>query len=278
MISGASEQGSGDGDGLVAPLEGRITLKDMNEHVQEVQQSLIEKIDAVSDGVNGRIDGMNARIDALADSVGNLSTNVQRIMAMFVPGEHPAQQPIPTAPVQQPIPVPQIPQIPQVPQMPQVPQQPAFQQPAQGLQVPDGHGYPPLRPLAPGPIPSGRLREDNGDLSLDVTATRRRNMTAQEERVWNAWPEVVLQRDMVNAGQAQEKNKVTIPPNLRLNKANYTVFPKLKEIQKLLRMNFIPWNLWITRISLKLNDDFLRVQAWANQLHPNWLTFVKAII
>jgi hypothetical protein len=48
----------------------------MNEHVQEVQQFLIAKINAVSDGVNGKIDGMNARINALADSVGNLSTNV----------------------------------------------------------------------------------------------------------------------------------------------------------------------------------------------------------
>jgi hypothetical protein len=97
-------------------------------------------------------------------------------MAIFVPDEHPAQQPI-SAPIQQPIPVPQ------VPQMPQVPQKPAFQQPAQGLQVPDGHGYPPLRPLAPGPIPSGRLRKDNGDLSLDVTAIKRRNMIVQKERV-----------------------------------------------------------------------------------------------
>jgi hypothetical protein len=94
-------------------------------------------------------------------------------MAIFVPGEHSAKQPIP-APVQQPILV------------PQVPQQPAFQQPAQELQVPNGHGYPPLRPLAPGPIPSDRLRKDNGNLSLDVTAIRRRNMIAQKERVWNA--------------------------------------------------------------------------------------------
>jgi hypothetical protein len=151
----------------------------MNEHVQKIQQFLIAKINAVSDGVNGRINGINTRIDALADSVGNLSTKVQRIMAMFVSSEHPAKQPIP-APVQQPIPVPQI------PQMPQVLQQPAFQQPAQGLQVPDGHGYPPLRLLAPGPIPSNQLQKDNSNLSLNITAIRRRNIIAQKKRVWNA--------------------------------------------------------------------------------------------
>jgi hypothetical protein len=68
-------------------------------------------------------------------------------------------------------------------------------------------------------------------------------MTAQERHVWYAWPEVTLEKDTLNMGQAQEKNKLTIPSHLKLDKADHTVFPKLREIQKLLRMNLIPYNL-----------------------------------
>jgi hypothetical protein len=70
-------------------------------------------------------------------------------------------------------------------------------------------------------------------------------------------------------GQTQKKNKITISQHLRLDKADHTVFPKLRKIQKLLRMNLVPWNLWAIRVSLELNDNFLQIQAWANQAHPN---------
>jgi hypothetical protein len=97
-----------------------------------------------------------------------------------------------------------------------------------------------LRFLAPGPVQNGQLREENGDLSFGVAITRRRNITAQEQRVWNAWPEVVLERNVAAMGQTQEKNKITIPQYLRLDKADHTVFPKLRKIQKLFRMNLVP--------------------------------------
>jgi hypothetical protein len=252
----ASDHDSGDGDDLVAPLEGRFSLKDMNKHVQEIQQVT------------------NAKIEGLATDIGTIKTDIQRLMAILA-GEAP--------PAQNPIPAPQAPQaVPQV--IPQIPAQAHRQAPQAHSQVPDelhvqdGHDYPPLRPLAPGPVQNGQLREENGDLSFGVAITRRRDMTAQEQRVWNAWPEVVLERDVAAMGQTQEKNKVTIPQHLRLDKADHTVFPKLREIQKLLRMNLVPWNLWATRVSLELDDDFLQVQAWADQAHPDWLTFVEGII
>jgi hypothetical protein len=68
---------SGDNDDLIAPLKGRFSLKDMNKHVQEIQQVT------------------KAKIEGLAIDIGTIKTDVQRLMAILADQAPPAQNPIP---------------------------------------------------------------------------------------------------------------------------------------------------------------------------------------
>jgi hypothetical protein len=45
-------------------------------------------------------------------------------------------------------------------------------------------------------------------------------------------------------GRCESKNKMTIPARLRLEQADKNVFRKLLEIQRLLQMALIPYDLW----------------------------------
>jgi predicted amino acid racemase len=65
FLAAALDHDSGDVNDLVASLEGRFSLKDMNKHVQEIQQVI------------------NAKIEGLATDIGIIKTDIQRLMAIL---------------------------------------------------------------------------------------------------------------------------------------------------------------------------------------------------
>jgi hypothetical protein len=88
----------------------------------------------------------------------------------------------------------------------------------------------------------------------------------------------MLKADSKHMGETQNKNKVTIPLRFRIERANYQIFSKLREIQHLLKNALVFWRLWPIKIASELDGDFLPVKHWAFDNHSNWLIFVKTII
>jgi hypothetical protein len=206
---------------------------------------------------------LNTQAQLLADIVSRL--DVLALAVQAPPAQRPAE--VHVGPQRQQ-------QVPVEPIRPAEPQ-PQAQQQFQPYVRP--YTYTPLEPLAPGPSIRIEQRTADGRLNLD-TRIKERDMTPQERRVWDAWPEIMLEADSKHMGETQDKNKVTIPSRLRIERADHQVFSKLREIQHLLKNALVPWRLWPVRIASELDGDFLPVKHWAFDNHPDWLTFVEAII
>jgi hypothetical protein len=54
----------------------------------------------------------------------------------------------------------------------------------------------------------------------------------------------MVQAAAESLGRYKSKNKMIIPNRLRLKQADKNVFRKLSEIQRLLQMALIPYDLW----------------------------------
>jgi hypothetical protein len=101
----------------------------------------------------------------------------------------------------------------------------------------------PLQPVHYGPIYSNETRHPDGSINLDIRPASY-PATADEERVLEAWPDLMVQAAAESLGRCESKNKVIIPNRLRLKQAEKNVFRKLSEIQRLLQMALIPYDLW----------------------------------
>jgi hypothetical protein len=100
-----------------------------------------------------------------------------------------------------------------------------------------------LQPVHYGPTYSNETRHPNGSINLNIRPASY-PATADEERVLKAWPNLMVQAAAESLGCCKSKNKVTIPNRLRLKQADKDVFRKLSEIQRLLQMALISYDLW----------------------------------
>jgi hypothetical protein len=101
-----------------------------------------------------------------------------------------------------------------------------------------------LQPVHYGPTYSNETRYPDGSINLNIRPTSY-SAIADEERVLEAWPDLMVQAAAESLGRCESKNKVTIPNRLRLEQTNKNVFQKLSEIQRLLQMALIPYDLWV---------------------------------
>jgi hypothetical protein len=75
-----------------------------------------------------------------------------------------------------------------------------------------------------------------------------RRMNAQKRRVWKTWLKIMLEKNGKRLGEIQNKNKIAILARLQLKTADHQIFSKLRNIQQLLQITFVPWRLWATRV------------------------------
>jgi hypothetical protein len=101
----------------------------------------------------------------------------------------------------------------------------------------------PLQLVHHGPTYSNEIRHPDGSINLNIRPASY-PATADEERVLKAWPDLMVQAAAESLNRYEFKNKVTIPNRLRLKQANKNVFRKLLEIQRLLQMALISYDLW----------------------------------
>jgi hypothetical protein len=115
-----------------------------------------------------------------------------------------------------------------------------------------------LQPVHHGPTYSNETRYPDGSINLDIRPASY-PATADEERVLEAWPDFMVQAAAESLNRCKSKNKVIIPNRLWLKQANKNVFRKLSEIQRLLQIALISYDLWAQRVTIKLDKDFKRV-------------------
>ncbi|KAI0850917.1 hypothetical protein F5Y00DRAFT_268008 [Daldinia vernicosa] len=126
---------------------------------------------------------------------------------------------------------------------------------------------------------SDESRLANGKLNLHRPMNTSRTIyTPQEEKVKSIWPEVVLSDQGNSYARCEDKNKVVLPPTLKLVWADNKVLDKLKEIQDRLMIALVPYNLWPIRIATELSGDFQQVSTWTRAWLPTWVEFVEAIL
>jgi hypothetical protein len=101
-----------------------------------------------------------------------------------------------------------------------------------------------LQPVYYGPTYSNEIRHPDGSINFDIRPASY-SATADEERVLEAWPNLMMQAAAESLGRCKFKNRVIIPNRLRLKQADKDVFRKLSEIQRLLQMALIPYDLWV---------------------------------
>ncbi|CAD6505127.1 BgTH12-00622 [Blumeria graminis f. sp. triticale] len=96
--------------------------------------------------------------------------------------------------------------------------------------------------------------------------------------VKEAWPQALLAHEVNHEAYTSIKNKVIIRPELRLDKANSTVFFKLAEIQSALRIALVPYWYWPQRLCLDMKEDFQCTRVWAEE-NPatTWPLLLEAI-
>jgi hypothetical protein len=99
-----------------------------------------------------------------------------------------------------------------------------------------------LQPVYNGPSYSNEIRYPNGSINFDICPAGHK-ATADEERVLQAWPDLMVEAAAETLGRCESKNKMIIPARLRLEQVNKNVFRKLSEIQRLLQMALILYNL-----------------------------------
>jgi hypothetical protein len=81
----------------------------------------------------------------------------------------------------------------------------------------------PLQLVHHGPTYSNEIRHPNGSINLDIRPASY-PATADEERVLEAWPNLMMQAAAESLNRCKSKNKITIPNRLRLEQANKNVF------------------------------------------------------
>jgi hypothetical protein len=81
--------------------------------------------------------------------------------------------------------------------------------------------------------------------------------TKKERHVTIIWPELVVQAEANVIGEIYKKNKVNIFSQYRLINADHKVYNKLREVQRLLQMALVPYRLWVQKVAIKMNGDFL---------------------
>ncbi|CAD6501564.1 BgTH12-01815 [Blumeria graminis f. sp. triticale] len=81
-------------------------------------------------------------------------------------------------------------------------------------------------------------------------------LTPGEKFVKETWPQALLAHDVNHEAYTSIKNKVIIRPELRLDKANSTVFSKLAEIQSAFRIALVLYWYWPQRLCLDMKEDF----------------------
>ncbi|VDB84225.1 Bgt-20623 [Blumeria graminis f. sp. tritici] len=103
-------------------------------------------------------------------------------------------------------------------------------------------------------------------------------LTPGEKFVKEAWPQALLAHEVNHEAYTSIKNKVIIRPELRLDKANSTVFSKLAEIQSVFRIALVPYWYWPQRLCLDMKEDFQCTRVWAEE-NPatTWPLLLEAI-
>lgn len=91
------------------------------------------------------------------------------------------------------------------------------------------------------------------------------------------WPDAKAKSDLYNYTGTSDSNKLFIKQDLRLVKADHTIFSKLKKIQTLFQTSLIPYNSWSQRLAGKLTGDFKRVGLYIGSNNPDWITTLEAI-
>ncbi|KAI5861621.1 hypothetical protein GGS23DRAFT_142228 [Durotheca rogersii] len=166
-----------------------------------------------------------------------------------------------------------------------VPEAPAREQPQRGTEkgTNDGPSQSELRQSAAAIAGSAtsQNRFPNGTTNASIyhpPNPRRTTETQREGIVAAKWPGVILPSDAANFPKCSSKNRVTIPPHLRLVRADHKTLGKLDEIQCRLRNALIPYELWAARVATELAGDFQPVANCVRNRTPSWVTFVGAII
>ncbi|CAD6498927.1 BgTH12-04583 [Blumeria graminis f. sp. triticale] len=90
-------------------------------------------------------------------------------------------------------------------------------------------------------------------------------LTPGKKFVKEAWPQALLAHEINHEAYTRIKNKVVIRPDLRLDKANSTVFLKLAEIQSALGIALVPYWYWPQRLYLERKEDFQGTRVWAEE-------------
>lgn len=121
-------------------------------------------------------------------------------------------------------------------------------------------------------------RFPNGDFNLQIPFQLPQACTAQEKRILDDWPEVVLPSQAKLYGATSHKNRVTFAPGTCLSFADSKVLPTLAQIQEQLKTALIPYQFWAMRLVSIMNEDFQQVATWAKRGNPTWLDLVEAII
>jgi hypothetical protein len=81
----------------------------------------------------------------------------------------------------------------------------------------------PLQPVHYDPIYSNETRHPDGSINFDIRPASY-PATADEERILEAWSDLMVQAAAESLGRYKSKNKVIIPNRLRLEQANKNVF------------------------------------------------------
>ncbi|POS81749.1 hypothetical protein EPUL_006141, partial [Erysiphe pulchra] len=121
-------------------------------------------------------------------------------------------------------------------------------------------------------------RLPNGDFNLQIPFHLPQARTAQEKRILEDWPEVVLPSQAHLYGATSHKNRVTFAPGTFLSFADSKVLPTLVQVQDQLKTALIPYHLWPMRLVSIMNEDFQQVATWAKRGSPTWLDLIEAII
>ncbi|CAD6505448.1 BgTH12-00939 [Blumeria graminis f. sp. triticale] len=90
-------------------------------------------------------------------------------------------------------------------------------------------------------------------------------LTPGEKFAKEAWPQALLAHEVNHEAYTSIINKVIIRPELRLHKANFTVFSKLAEIQSAFRIALVPYWYWPQRLCLDMKEDFQCTRVWAEE-------------
>lgn len=127
----------------------------------------------------------------------------------------------------------------------------------------------------PSTYPDGRinLTQRYGD-DLDWS-----HLPPLHQAIKRLFPAMVLPNQAPDDVKDATKMKVTIPPSLRLNEADYTVLYKLEEIQRLFDINLIPYSRWAARLANEMSGDFLKVKLWAvSRYEMPWILMVEGVL